>query len=211
MIVASCRHSSSPAQMSAVRRSCQTMALWIGLPVARSQMTAVSRWLVMPMASGRCRASLRIFHHGTGHIDGGLPYGFWVMFDPAICREMLRKLGRPLGKDVAGLVKQDGARRGSALINGDDGSLVRHHRPWYCLCPYMFQLNLSWLQPLFATLAATLAFQILLPFLVRFQIGKMHIERCIGDLDFTGEQQHRYNQQMMEHRNMMLAMFGSSK
>ena len=34
---------------SAVRRSCQTMALWIGLPVARSQTIAVSRWLVMPM------------------------------------------------------------------------------------------------------------------------------------------------------------------
>ena len=28
---------------SAVRRSCQTMALWIGLPVARSQTTVVSR------------------------------------------------------------------------------------------------------------------------------------------------------------------------
>ena len=31
------------AQRSAVRRSCQTMALWIGLPVARSQITVVSR------------------------------------------------------------------------------------------------------------------------------------------------------------------------
>ncbi len=27
------------------------MALWIGLPVARSQITVVSRWLVMPMAA----------------------------------------------------------------------------------------------------------------------------------------------------------------
>ena len=38
-------------QSGAVRRSCQTMALWIGLPVALSQMTTVSRWLVMPMAA----------------------------------------------------------------------------------------------------------------------------------------------------------------
>ena len=30
---------------------------------------------------------------------------------------------------------------------------------------------------------------------MRFQIGKMNIERCIRDLDFAGEQQHRYNQQ----------------
>ena len=35
----------------AVRRSCQTMALWIGWPVLRSQTTVVSRWLVMPMAA----------------------------------------------------------------------------------------------------------------------------------------------------------------
>ncbi len=37
------------AQTSAVRRSCQTIALWIGRPVARSHTTVVSRWLVMPM------------------------------------------------------------------------------------------------------------------------------------------------------------------
>ena len=39
----------SAAQASAVRRSCQTMALWIGLPLTRSQTIVVSRWLVMPM------------------------------------------------------------------------------------------------------------------------------------------------------------------
>ena len=33
----------SRAQMSAVRRSCHTMALWIGLPVARSHTIVVSR------------------------------------------------------------------------------------------------------------------------------------------------------------------------
>ncbi len=31
------------AQMSSVRRSCHTIALWIGLPVARSQISVVSR------------------------------------------------------------------------------------------------------------------------------------------------------------------------
>ena len=39
------------SQMPAVRRSCQTIALQIGSPVARSQTTVVSRWLVMPMAA----------------------------------------------------------------------------------------------------------------------------------------------------------------
>ena len=41
----------SLAQMSAVRRSCQTMARWIACPVARSHTTVVSRWLVMPIAA----------------------------------------------------------------------------------------------------------------------------------------------------------------
>ena len=37
--------------MAWVRVSCQTMALWMGSPVALSQMTVVSRWLVMPTAA----------------------------------------------------------------------------------------------------------------------------------------------------------------
>ena len=36
---------------AAVRRSCHTMALKMGLPDARSQSSVVSRWLVMPMAA----------------------------------------------------------------------------------------------------------------------------------------------------------------
>ena len=37
--------------ISEVRRHCQTMALAMGSPVALSQITVVSRWLVMPMAA----------------------------------------------------------------------------------------------------------------------------------------------------------------
>ncbi len=40
-----------PSQTSAVRRSCQTMAGWIGRPLDLSQTTTVSRWLVIPMAA----------------------------------------------------------------------------------------------------------------------------------------------------------------
>ena len=40
----------SASQVSAVRRSCQTMALAIGVPL-RSQTIVVSRWLLMPMAA----------------------------------------------------------------------------------------------------------------------------------------------------------------
>ena len=42
---------SSSRQRSAVRRSCQTMALQTGSPVRRSQTTTVSRWFVTPMAA----------------------------------------------------------------------------------------------------------------------------------------------------------------
>ena len=43
----------SASQLSAVRRSCQTMAVAARAPVARSQTMVVSRWLVMPMAATR--------------------------------------------------------------------------------------------------------------------------------------------------------------
>ena len=43
--------SACSAQKAAVRRSCQTMAGAMGSPLARSQITVVSRWLVMPSAA----------------------------------------------------------------------------------------------------------------------------------------------------------------
>ena len=46
--------------IAAVRRSCHTMALWIGLPVALSQTTTVSRWLVMPIAAMSFAVSLAL-------------------------------------------------------------------------------------------------------------------------------------------------------
>ena len=41
----------SSSHRPAVLRHCQTMALWMGWPVLRSQTSAVSRWLVMPRAA----------------------------------------------------------------------------------------------------------------------------------------------------------------
>jgi hypothetical protein len=41
----------SSSQNAAVRRSCQTIALYNGRPVSRSQTMVVSRWLLMPMAA----------------------------------------------------------------------------------------------------------------------------------------------------------------
>ena len=75
-----------------MRRSCQTMALWIGLPVARSQTSAVSRWLVMPMAAigagfgaGRCSASRAVASVVRPEVLG-------VVLDPAGLRVVLGEL-----------------------------------------------------------------------------------------------------------------------
>ena len=51
----------SLAQMSAVRRSCQTMARCTAVPVARSHTTVVSRWLVMPIAAMSFAVTLAFF------------------------------------------------------------------------------------------------------------------------------------------------------
>ena len=68
----------------AVRRSCQTIALWIGLPVARSQMIVVSRWLVMPIAAtslGRDRRRFAIAARAVATAVG--PDVLRVVLDPA--------------------------------------------------------------------------------------------------------------------------------
>ena len=70
--VRDCRKSACPSARSrshsgAVRRSCQTMARASGRPVARSQISVVSRWLVMPMAatSAAVAAALRSASRAT--------------------------------------------------------------------------------------------------------------------------------------------------
>ena len=64
--------------------------------------------------------------YGRRHIDGGFPDVLRVMLDPPIRWEILWKLGRLLCQDGSGLVKEDGARAGCALINSDDGTKVGH-------------------------------------------------------------------------------------
>ncbi len=48
-------------QVFAVLRSCQTIALWIGLPVFLSQRTMVSRWFVIPIAAMSLGVMLAVF------------------------------------------------------------------------------------------------------------------------------------------------------
>jgi hypothetical protein len=83
VIISSCPASRSASQKSAVRRSCQTMALWIGLPVLRSQTSVVSRWLVMPMAAMSAARSPAFSIAGAGGGGGRGPEVGGRVLDPA--------------------------------------------------------------------------------------------------------------------------------
>ena len=75
--------SRSAAQRSAVRRSCHTMALWIGLPVLRSQTSVVSRWLVMPIAATSLGLDARLAQRRAAGGDDRAPDVLRVVLDPA--------------------------------------------------------------------------------------------------------------------------------
>ena len=81
----------SRSQNSAVRRSCQTIALWIGSPVSRSQTMVVSRWLVMPMAAMSFGRDLRAAERLDGDADLRRPDLLRVVLDPAGLRKDLRE------------------------------------------------------------------------------------------------------------------------
>lgn len=73
--------------MSAVRRSCQTIALYIGFPVSFSQMTVVSRWFVIAIAAmflgcmwffliSCCRVFSCVFHISFGSCSTHALFGY---------------------------------------------------------------------------------------------------------------------------------------
>ena len=91
----SCHAAFSSAQTSAVRRSCQTIALCSGLPVARSHTSVVSRWLVMPMAAtcaGVDVAARRVQRVGERADRPTAQICLGVVLDPAGLGEVLLEL-----------------------------------------------------------------------------------------------------------------------
>ena len=139
-----CRATSSLPQsssmMGAVRRHCQTMALAMGSPVARSHTTVVSRWLVMPMltisfAESAClvRSSAKL----PSWLNRDL---LRVVLHPAGLGVDLAELAAHLVDAGALVVDEDGPRRGRPLVEGDHVLLalrglahVRSFRMW-CSC-----------------------------------------------------------------------------
>ncbi len=111
----------SCAHTGAVRRSCHTIARCSGRPVARSQTTAVSRWLVMPRrADGGARGGGA--RHDLAHRrERVAPDVLGVVLDPARGRIVLCELA-PRERMRARLdVEEDRTRRGRALVDGEYG------------------------------------------------------------------------------------------
>ena len=113
------------AHSSAVRRSCQTIARWIGSPVARSQTTTVSRWLVMPIAATRLASTLASASRrdrervaARSARDRARPAR--ARDNAAEARAARLRLGARFA------VEQDGARRRRALIDRQDMIRPRH-------------------------------------------------------------------------------------
>ena len=75
-----------------MRRSCQTMARPSGRPLARSQTSVVSRWLVMPMAAIAPGARPARSMRGAAGGGDARPDVVRVVLDPARLREVLREL-----------------------------------------------------------------------------------------------------------------------
>ena len=111
---------------SAVRRSCQTMARWIGLPVRRSQTTQVSRWLVMPMAAMSLGAQLGGGQRLPGGLDRRAPDVLGIVLHPARGRIVLGELALCEPQDAQIGAEHDGAARRGALIDRQHRARLGH-------------------------------------------------------------------------------------
>ena len=98
------------------------MALWIGSPVLRSQMTVVSRWLVMPIAatSRADSPAVRSTSPATSRCDSQISSG--VVLDPAGLGKDLAELFLRHRLDVPVVVEQDRPRAGRPLVERENGS-----------------------------------------------------------------------------------------
>ena len=111
---------SSALAMESVRVSCQTMALWNGRPVRRSQTIAVSRWLVTPMAS-RSEVARPAWPQGAADDGlGAVPDLERVVLDPAGAGEQLLVLELVPGDRPPVVVEDDEPRARRALVDRAD-------------------------------------------------------------------------------------------
>ena len=94
------------SQKLAVRRSCQTMALWMGSPAPA--IPDDRRFALVGDADGRdvCGSQPSAGQRGPGDLELAGPDLQRVVLDPAGLRKDLRKLLLGAGADRAGMIKQ---------------------------------------------------------------------------------------------------------
>ncbi len=104
----------------AVRRSCHTMAFATGRPVARSQSTVVSRWLVMPRATMSCTPmpALAIASCSTPDCVAQISIGS-CSTHPG-CGKMLAEFLLCDRAHVARVIEHERAGAGGSLVEGED-------------------------------------------------------------------------------------------
>ena len=102
----------------AVRRSCQTIALAIGRPVARSQTTVVSRWFVMPIAATSSAPMCALASASCRTPDCVAQISVASCSTQPGCGKICRNSACATARTVAVAVEQDRARTGRALIEG---------------------------------------------------------------------------------------------
>jgi hypothetical protein len=78
--------------MGAVRRSCQTIAFPIGVPVSRSHKIVVSRWFVIPIAATSAAVSARVAQRAAPRFQLRGPDFGRIVLDPTRLRKVLREL-----------------------------------------------------------------------------------------------------------------------
>ena len=114
------------AQKSAVRRSCQTMALYTGVPVSRSQTMVVSRWLVMPQRHHVARPYARARQHFHGRVQLRREDVHRVVFDPAGLWKILRDFVLGDARDLASVIEEHRPGAGGTLVQREN--VLRHGR-----------------------------------------------------------------------------------
>ena len=124
---------SSSRQRSAVRRSCQTIARATARPLARSQSSVVSRWLVIPIASRSAAPAPASSRAAAAAREHALPDLLRVVLDPAGPRKVLRQLAVAAAGNLQRLVDDEARRARRALVDREDhewramNSSVRRH------------------------------------------------------------------------------------
>jgi len=125
-IRASAPASLSLRHMEAVRRSCHTMALWIGLPLARVPHHGGLALVGDADRRDVARRNARLRDRVAAGREHGAPNIFRIVLDPSGLRKVLGEFLLNDGRDGTIRAEHNGAGGRCALVDGED---VSHRAP----------------------------------------------------------------------------------